>query len=354
MGLKLFEISKAWKGFQLKDVTLEISDEEYFVLLGPTGAGKTLLLETIVGFHAPDKGKILLNDHDVTKMPPEKRGIGYVPQDCMLFPHLSVCQNVEYGLKMKGIRGNERKTIVNQLLDQMGLKHLGHHLTMSLSGGEKQKVALARVLAIRPKVVLLDEPLTAMDAEATRDLKTELKRINRDLHMTIIHVTHDLMEGFSLADRVAIMRAGQIIQIGEAREILKKPKNEFVAKFFGYENIYKASVVTRKHGFSLVSINGIEVKVAEETKRTEMTICVRPEDISLSLSINQEDSDELNVLRGKVTDYSDQGSIVTATVDAGLHIKAIVTKSSFLEMGLDRAAGVWLSFKPESVKILEY
>ena len=175
MGLKLEHLSKAWNGFALRDINLEVADGEYLALLGPNGAGKTLLLETIVGFYKPDNGRILLDSNDLTALPPEKRRMGYVPQNCMLFPHMRVRQNVEFGLKMRGITEDQRKKTTEEVLRLMGLTSLAEKLPITLSGGEKQKVALARVLAFEPKIILLDEPLESIDEESSRTTKVELK-----------------------------------------------------------------------------------------------------------------------------------------------------------------------------------
>ena len=343
-------MSKAWSGFALKDVSLDVADGEYLALLGPNGAGKTLLLETIVGFHRPDKGKILLESKDVTSVPPEKRRIGYVPQNCMLFPHMKVWQNVEFGLKMRGVAEDERRKTVDGVLVMMGLTGLADKLPMTLSGGEKQKVALARVLAFEPKVILLDEPLASIDEETSRATKVELKRIHRDLKVTVVHVTHNQMEAFSLAERVAVMNCGQIVQVDQAKSLLSSPADEFVARFLGYENIFRGKLVKQDGRLSSVDIGGSVIKALGSVEEDECIVAIRPEDISLSTEPVL--SSYVNVLRGAVADCIDMGPIVSVSVDSVLRVKAAVTKGSFLELNPDRGTQVWLSFKPESVRIL--
>jgi molybdate/tungstate transport system ATP-binding protein len=351
MGLKLEHVSKAWPGFELKDIDLDVADGEYFVLLGPNGAGKTLLLETILGFHKAVNGRILLGDVDVTSMPPEKRSMGYVPQTCVLFPHMNVQQNVEFGLKMRGISESERRKTVENVLSLMGIASLADRSPLKLSGGETQKVALARVLAIKPKIILLDEPLASIDTESSRAMREELKRVHRDLWVSVFHVTHNQMEAFSLAGRIAIMNRGQILQVGTAESLLSKPNDEFVAEFLGYENIFKGRVVQHDSGLMSVDVGGFVINVRGNSCTTECIIGIRPEDISLSLKPLA--SCELNVIRGVVTDCVDVGPIVSVSVDAGLGLKASVAKGSFLELNIDRGKEVWLSFKFESVKLLE-
>lgn len=350
LGLRLEHVSKTWHGFALKDINLDVADGEYFALLGPNGAGKTLLLETIIGFHRPDKGRILLDSKDVTALPPEKRNLGYVPQNCMLFPHMKVKQNVEFGLKMRGAPEGDRKRTVDRMLTLMGLTALADKLPMTLSEGEKQKVALARVLAVEPKAILLDEPLTSIDEETSRSMREELKRIHRDLKVTVIHVTHNQMEAFSLAEHVAIMNHGQVVQVDRVKKLLSSPADEFVARFLGYENIFKARLIKHEQGVSSVDIDGFVIKTNEETKDGECIVGIRPEDVTLS--VKPVASSEVNVLRGVVVECVDLGPIVSVSVDAGFKAKATVAKGSFLELNLDKGMKVWLSFKYESVRIL--
>lgn len=343
-------MSKAWDGFALRDVTLDVGEGEYFALLGPNGAGKTLLLETIIGFHRPDKGRILLDGKDVTSLAPEKRSLGYVPQNCMLFPHMRVRQNVEFGLKMRGVTESERRKKVDRMLVLMGLTGLAEKLPMTLSGGERQKVALTRVLAVDPKVVLLDEPLSSIDEESSRVMKEELRRIHRELKVTVVHVTHNQMEAFSLAERVAVINRGQVVQVDAAKSLLSSPADEFVARFLGYENIFKGTTIKHAVGLSYVDIGGFVIKTAGDVKDGGCVVAVRPEDVSLS--VKPDSPSEENLFRGVVVDCADLGPIVSLSINVGFEIKATVAKGSFLELNVDRGAEVWLTFKSESVRIL--
>ena len=349
LGLKLEKISKTWRGFKLQNVNLNIEKGEYFILLGPTGAGKTLLLETVMGFQKPDQGRILLNGIDITEFPPEKRGIGYVSQNCLLFPHLNVRQNVEFGLKMGTLEKTARQKIVDSVLESTGLKPLEHRRPQTLSGGEKQKVALARALALEPSTILLDEPLSALDAEASRELKRELKRMHRD-GTTVIHVTHNQVEGFSLGNKMAIMKSGEILQNGTTKEIFVNPKNEFVARFLGYENIFKAQLTEAGENFSVVTADGVALRVSGKLEAPHCIIAIRPEDIEVHLSMKRRGS--LNILEASVSDFTDQGPIVAVTFDSALKLQATMTKSVFIEKNLEAEQKVWLSFKPDAVKII--
>lgn len=350
MGLTLESISKTWSGFALKDINMKIEDGEYFIILGPTGAGKTLLLETIMGFNKPDKGKIIINGLDVTSELPEKRHIGYVPQNLVLFPHMTIRENVEFGLRMHGVSKVERKKVVDGVLDLLKLAAMENRRPATLSGGEKQKVALARVLAIDPKLILLDEPLTSVDVETGRELRKELKRINKDLGKTVVHVTHDLVEGFSLGDKLALMRAGEILQTGKAKEIFYKPRSVFAAKFLGYENVFEAKLVKSDGGFSDFDVEGVRLRAEGKFDGTKRMIAIRPEDIVVKpFSI----TNAANTFQGTITDCSDMGSVVIITLDVGILLKSLMTKSFFVEETLEVGKEVWLHFKESAVKILE-
>ena len=351
MTLKVDGVSKRLGAFSLRNVSLEVGDSDYFVLLGPTGAGKTVLLELIMGFHRPEKGGIFLNGRDITNVPPEKRGLGYVPQNCPLFPHMTVFENVDFGLKMRRRPVAERKQSVHRMLELVGLEEKGERTPEALSSGERQKVVLARVLATEPKVVLLDEPLASIDAEASRGLREELKRINRELGAAVLHVTHDQIEAFILADRVAIMRNGAIVQKGRPNEVLSDPIDEFVARFLGYENVFRVRLVENEGQRSKVSINGVEIRLAGRLESQEATVAIRPEDILIGTEALSVVGD-WNILEGDVKGYVDMGPFVEVEVEAGLPVKVFVDKRSFLGSNLSEGRRVRVGFRVESVKVV--
>jgi molybdate/tungstate transport system ATP-binding protein len=344
-------VSKKLGSFSLKDVSFEVAQGEYFVLLGPTGAGKTVLLEVIMGFHRPDEGKILLNDRDVANMQVDKRGIVYVPQNCPLFPHMNVFENVEFGLKMQRVALAERSKAVEKALEVMGLEEMTKVMPATLSGGERQKVVLARVLVTEPKVVLLDEPLTSIDAETSRSLRNELKRINREFKVAFLHVTHDQIEAFGLADRIAIMMQGEIVQVGTPNDVLSNPIDEPVARFLGYENVLHVRLVEHEDSTSKVSVNGILIKLKGKLESSAATIAIRPEDIAITTE-TPTTSYEWNSLEGKVQEYTNLGPVVQVTIDVGLMLKVSIDKRSFLELNLTEGKHVHLAFKADSVRIV--
>ncbi len=208
--LRLEKVSKAWKNFSLKDISFEVRDMEYFVILGRSGAGKSLLLETIAGIHMPDKGRIFLHGKDVTYLPPEKRNIGYIPQNYALFPHLTVYDNIAYGLKVRGVNDDEKILEISEILE---IRHLLTRKPNKLSGGEQQRVAIARALAIEPEILLLDEPFSNLDYVLKEKLIEEVKKWREEIGFTAIHVTHDLDEAYRLADRICVMVDGEVVMI---------------------------------------------------------------------------------------------------------------------------------------------
>jgi molybdopterin-binding protein len=343
-------VSKTLGAFTLGDISLEVAEGEYFVLLGPTGAGKTVLLETIIGFHRPDQGRIVLDGIDITSVPIEKRGIGYVPQNCPLFPHMDLRQNVEFGLRMRKRSEAQTKRRVDDMLNLFDFKQMEHRLPATLSGGERQKVVLARVLATEPKITLLDEPLAAIDAEANRNLRKELKRINRDLETTMLHVTHDQMEALSLAQRIGIIKEGRIRRVDSPRKLFEDPNDVFVASFLGYRNIFDVELVKRSGGMSQVKVKGHTVKVASELAAGKNMIAIRPEYVKISKEPSP--SEQMNAFTGIIVEYEDQGPIAAVTVDVGFPLEATIDKSSYYEMGLDVGSQILASFKAESVKVL--
>ena len=239
--LKLENIKKEYDDFKVENINLEIDSGEYFVILGPTGTGKTIILEIIAGLIKEDKGNIFFKDKNITDYSPEERKVGMVYQDYMLFPHLNVKNNIIFGLKTSNkYSENEIENKLEEMLNLFGIENLLSRDVNTLSGGEKQRVALARALITSPDVLLLDEPLSAVDPATGENLINELKKIHKKLGTTTLHVTHDFVEALALADRIAVMNNGQIEQKGETDEIFQKPASNFVAEFVGVKNIYEA------------------------------------------------------------------------------------------------------------------
>jgi len=343
--------------FRLCDINLDVAAGEYLVILGPTGAGKTVLLETIAGLHRPYKGHILLAGEDITRVPPERRGIGFVYQDYALFPHLSVVGNIAFGLKLKRVdRGviEERVAAISRLL---GIEYLLHRMPETLSGGEAQRVALARALVVEPRLLLLDEPLSALDPETRETLQRELGRIHRELSTTTIHVTHDFEEAVALGDRIAILREdstddskreGRIVQVGTPEEIFQRPANEFVAHFVGVRNVFQGQVHAVEDGHKRTFIEGIEIAAVTDLEG-QVHVSVRPEEIILSREPLL--SSARNVFRGRIVSILNRGAIVYVTVRVPPAFTCMITRRSLEEMELREGMWVYIAFKASAVHV---
>ncbi len=235
--LSIRHVSKKFGTFSLEDINLEIVKGEYFALLGPSGAGKSLLFELIAGIYLPDSGEISLNNINITKLPVDKRNIGLVFQDNTLFPHYSVFKNIAYPLRINKCSGDEIEEKINSIAQDLSIAHLLNRNLETLSGGEIQRISLARALVNEPQCILLDEPVTSLDPKLKTSTMALLQKINKS-GMTMLHITHDLNEAVYLADRMAIIDAGKIIQTDKPETIYKNPASEFVAGFLGYKNIF--------------------------------------------------------------------------------------------------------------------
>ena len=232
----------------LDDVSLSIAPAEFFALLGPSGSGKTTCLRLIAGFDRPTHGKILLDGEDVTAIPPFDRSVNTVFQDYALFPHMSVAENVAYGPKVRGVAEPERKRLALEVLELVRLAKLADRSPAQLSGGQKQRVALARALINKPKVLLLDEPLGALDLRLREEMQIELKAIQQQVGITFVYVTHDQGEALSMADRVAVFRDGRMEQLDSPRELYEHPRTAFVARFVGSANVVEGELAKRITG----------------------------------------------------------------------------------------------------------
>jgi len=350
--LTLEHINKAWDEFQLQDINLEVNESEFFIVLGPSGAGKTLLLELIAGIHYPENGKILFKGKDITHLPPEKRKIGFVFQDYALFPHKRVWQNIEFGLYSRKIPRSEKLKLVSEMMDLIGIADLAKRYPHTLSGGEQQRVALARALIVNPEIFLLDEPLSALDYNMRLKLREEVLKIHKELQITTIYVTHDRMEAFTLADRIAIMNKGQIIQIGTPNEIFRSPKNEFVAQFTGYDNYFEGIArYDSETKLDTIDCGQFEIQVAN-SREGKVKVFIRPEDVAISLTSPK--TSVRNVLPGKIIGIQDQGLIIKLKIELAQNqeIDALITHQSFLDLNINLNSKVFIAIKATAVHIL--
>ncbi len=248
--------------FALKEICLSVEAGQYMVLMGPTGSGKTLLLKSICGLISPTAGSIHLDGQDVTNLEPRLRGIGYVPQDAGLFPHLSVERNIAFPLSVRGIRRRQARPRIGWLVDMLGLAPLLGRSVQRLSGGERQKVAVARALAAEPKLLLLDEPTSSLDGPTRDHLLGELVRLQRKLNIVTLHVCHNLQEATTVGKQAAVMYQGHLVQAGQLDELLTKPRTETVARFLGHESILTGQATPSKEGESVIDFAGAKLTVS--------------------------------------------------------------------------------------------
>jgi len=346
--IEIKNISKDLGEFHLKDVTMEIRDGEYFVIIGPTGAGKSILLETLAGIYRPDGGQIMMDGRDITNIPSRERNIGMVYQDYTLFPYLNVDQNIGFGLKNLKMDKEGIKAKVEELKEFMGIGHLAHRYPGTLSGGEQQKVAIARAIAIEPKVLLLDEPLSALDSRTKSYLRDGLKRVKKEYDVTMVHVTHDQTEGIMLADRIAVIMDGRLIQVGTPHEIFNHPKNEKMASFVGIENVLNGEIVGNRGGIAEISVGSHgSLFAVTEHESGSVKLFVRPEDVILSKE--KCDNTARNVMMGAIIDMQDMGPLTRVTLEND--VVALVTKRSLENMALNIGHQVYATFKTTSAHV---
>jgi len=337
-------ISKDWREFHLRDITFEVEAGEHFIILGPSGAGKTVLLEIIAGIIEPDSGRIYLNGRDVTELPPEKRGLAYVPQNYALFPNMSVYDNIAFGLKVRKVPKPEIERRVREISKVLGIEHLLHRKPRTLSGGEQQRVALARALVVEPPLILLDEPFANLDVQTRSRLIGEMKRWREELGFTALHVTHSFEEAVSLGDRVGVMLGGRLVQVGSVKEVFSKPASEEVARFLGFENIIEGIAEGRK-----LRANGVEIELPVEAKG-RVRVGIRPEDIILSLEPIR--TSARNEFKATVESVEELGPLIRVHLRIGnLHLRAFITRSSMLEMGITKGREVYVSFKASALHV---
>ncbi len=285
-------VTKIFKGAEggdfraLYDVSVQVRENEFFTLLGPSGCGKTTLLRLIAGFDFPNHGQILLHGEDIAVLPPFKRPVNTVFQSYALFPHMTVGQNIGFGLEMLGRPKAEISARVDEMLRLVQMMELKDRKTSQISGGQQQRVALARALAPKPKVLLLDEPLSALDYKLRKDMQIELKRLQHETGITFIFVTHDQEEALTMSDRIAVMNKGHILQVGNPREIYEKPAERFVANFIGETNFLKGTATPTKSGLAKVQLAAggtLELPpVAGVSTTGDVTVVVRPENATLA------------------------------------------------------------------------
>jgi spermidine/putrescine transport system ATP-binding protein len=332
----------------LHDVSLTVPSGDFFALLGPSGCGKTTLLRILAGLDGPDEGSVFIAGRDARAVPAHQRPVNTVFQSYALFPHLNVWDNVAFGLRMKKVAPPDLSRRVADVLELVRIGELAQRKPHQISGGQKQRVALARALVNEPAVLLLDEPLAALDVKLRRDLQTELRRLQRRLGITFIHVTHDQDEALSLSDRLAVMNAGRIVQCGTPEEVYGRPRNRFVAQFIGGCNLIEASPVSSHGGHTRVRTAFGELSLPARADGSQHTLAIRPEQVLIGAS-----AAAINRFSATIVEATFTGPETLLQLRAGdAFLKATVTNA--------RAAGhprvgdtVAFSLPPEALMVLE-
>ncbi len=342
--LEINNVTKTFRGgvLAVDDVTLGVEEGEFLTILGPSGCGKTTTLRMVGGFEYPDAGQILLDGQDVTDLPPHKRPINMMFQDFALFPHMTVAQNIGYGLTIAGVKKSEIKSEVEEALRTIELSDKADRRPAELSIGQKQRVALARALVRRPKILLLDEPMSALDAKLREAMQIELKRLHDQIGLTFVMVTHDQTEALVMSDRIVVMESGRIVQIGAPAELYEQPKTPYVANFIGTSNMIVGNVAEVTGDTALVRFDGTDIRAmvrgSAPVVGDTVTLSIRPEKVKLHEAGEEagRKSAASNILRGKLRDKFFHGESVRLAIDIGSDQLFFAHRQ--LEAGLDQMA----------------
>ncbi|MCT1578230.1 ABC transporter ATP-binding protein [Oceanobacillus kimchii] len=356
----------------LKNINLDIKEGEFFALLGPSGCGKTTTMRCIAGFENPTSGSIKIGNQEVNRFAPNQRNCGMVFQSYALFPHMNVFDNVAYSLNIKELRkGNPFKKIavytrmlnsrivkyskpieekVMGILEYVELQDHAHKLTGELSGGQQQRVALARALIMEPEVLLMDEPLSNLDLKLRHTMRNTIRRIQQDLKITTIFVTHDQEEAMSMADRIAVMKDGEILQVGTPTDLYSHPKTSFIADFVGTSNIIIGQVISSESGRTTIQIGDQTVQSAQETDEKEVQVIIRPENIIIIKNNDQHVYD--NQFEGTIQIATYLGSVVRYEVKVGGQLLIIDTTYESGDSILKNGTAVQLGVLPERVLLI--
>ena len=344
MSIRIENLTVDLGSFQLRNINLTLETGDFFALMGPTGAGKSVLLEALVGLVPLVSGEIFIGERKITNLAPEKRGISIVYQDYALFPHLTVVENILYGLRFNPLKRG--KSAVDELVSLLGLENLLERNPVTLSGGEQQRVALARALAVSPDILLLDEPLSALDPNFRQELRAHLKTLHQKSGATFLMVTHDFSEALSLARNAGVMNRGSIEQVGPIDEIFCRPTSTMVADFVGMKNLFKVEFSGTR-----AWAEGLEFKVAREAKSGQGYIAIRPEDLILSKAPLV--SSLQNSFSGRVAAIRSHGFFyeIDFAVNS-LIFTTVITSHAFFDLEPEVETNFFLSFKATAVHLL--
>jgi len=345
--MKHLQLTDIWVQYSkgepvLQGLELEVDRGELVALLGPSGCGKTTTLRLIAGFMTPQKGKILIGGKDFTRAPAHKRNIGIVFQSYALFPHMTVWLNITYGLRIRNVGKEEKSRRGRKITEMLGLEGLENRYPSQLSGGQQQRVALARALAIQPDILLMDEPLSNIDPKFRERVRAEIRKVQKELDIATVYVTHDQEDALGIADRVAVMNRGRIEQISAPVEIYEKPKTRFVADFMGFENIFPIRPVSNSERLT-VTVDGAELKVEARDPEAKY-VAFHP----AKLTISTEPEPEYERIEGKIVDWSYKGDRVKYFLKTAIGEVAVLSSIKNLAVGNE----AYVCYRPQDVLLL--
>ena len=362
--IKIEGLTILFDTFKIVKLDIQIEEGEFHFLLGPTGSGKTLVLESIMGLRKPKGGRIWIGDREVQSLPPERRGISYVPQDLALFPHLKVKENILYGIKARNLDMKAYEEYVYTLVEVMRVEHLLERYPANLSGGEKKRAALLRALAPKPKLLLLDEPLAGLDLSIKVDIQHLLKNLHSSFHTTTLCVTHDFGEAHSLADRMTIFIDGKVGQVGKRNDVFLRPRSKKVAQFLGAKNLYRAKVLKNEESSQrmILGVNGLQFSIPTDLYQgqlevgKEVDLFIRPEEVMILREGKPvKDSLKKNIFEGKILDITDKERyhmVSLQTTEGEISFEISIPNYTFRNLNLSTGKLVKIALREESLWVI--
>jgi molybdopterin-binding protein len=348
--LEVKSISKRFDNFAIDSISFSVEEGDYFILLGQSGSGKSVILQLIAGLLQADSGEIYIEGRSIRLEKIQKRGTGYLFQDYALFPHLSVKENIAYPLKNIKISGAAARRLVEQISISFEISHLLNKMPKVLSGGEKQRVALARSLIVKPKILLLDEPLSAIDTQLKAQIRYLLRKINQE-GQTIMHITHDQDEAIALANKVAVIQDGKLLQTGAIEDVFQHPQSEYIASFLGIKNFFRCILFNGEDKKAVLSQQNISIFLETDEMNGDGFVII--DAASVFLSEKEHEGSARNSFHGTVIEIIPYKSGFEVFVDIGVKICCLVSKVSFSNSQLNTGKMVWISFKSNSVRFVK-